>query len=210
MNGPLDSSDVQRLPLPARPHRPLRLALLSKLMVAMSSFWTLTPRRMKPCRSRSVEWTAQAKGLILTECDVDFGELGGHAGSALRTHQRQGAPLRSRDERVSELTGAVSAPARPSRVKDRATPRFRRTATSIRARDIPKLCRMLCSRALIVVEQASKPRTTNHQPYSVLGGSVRHDQHIAETLVIALLMKMRTVFSNRTAQHSLPNRDQPR
>src|SRR5450631_1907017 len=77
-------------------------------------------------------------------------------------------------------------------------------------RDVPKLCRMLRSRSLIVIEQFSKSRTTNHRSSSVLGGSVRHDQHIAEALVISLSMKVCTVFSKGTAQHSLPNRDQPR
>jgi hypothetical protein len=33
----------------------------------------------------------------------------------------------------------------------------------------------------------------------MLGGGVRHDEHIAEPLVIALSMKMRTVFSKGTA-----------
>jgi len=77
-------------------------------------------------------------------------------------------------------------------------------------RDVPKLCRMLCSRALIVIEQSSKSSTTYNRCSSLLGGRGRHDQHIAETLVIALSMKMRTVFSKGTAQHSLPDRDQPR
>jgi len=45
---------------------------------------------------------------------------------------------------------------------------------------------------------------TNHRSSSTVGEGIRHDQYIAEALVIALLMKMRTVFSQRTAQHSLP------
>jgi len=44
----------------------------------------------------------------------------------------------------------------------------------------------------------------------MLGGGVRHDQHIAEALVIALLMKMDAVFSKRTVQHPLPDRNQLR
>jgi hypothetical protein len=42
------------------------------------------------------------------------------------------------------------------------------------------------------------------------GRGVGHYQHIAEALVIALSMKMRTVFSKGTAQHWLPNRNQLR
>jgi hypothetical protein len=77
-------------------------------------------------------------------------------------------------------------------------------------RDAPKLCRMLCSHSLIVIEQSSKSSTPNNRCSSLPGGGVRHDQDIAETLVIALSMKMRTVFSKGTAQHSLPNRNQLR
>lgn len=72
------------------------------------------------------------------------------------------------------------------------------------ARDVPKLCRPPCSRSLAVIEQSCKPSTANHRSSSMVGRGVRHDQHIAEALVGALLMKMGTVFSKRTAQHPLP------
>ena len=88
----------------------------------------------------------------------------------------------------------MSEKIRPQHVERKAILYVRQSS-----RDIPKLYQLLGGRSLIVIEQSSKPSTTNHRSSSMLGGGVRHDQHIAETLVIALLMKMRTVFSKRTA-----------
>jgi hypothetical protein len=78
------------------------------------------------------------------------------------------------------------------------------------SRDIPKLRQLLRNRSLIVIEQSSKPGATNDRSSSMLGGGIGDDQHIVEALVIALLMKMRTVLSQRTAQHPLPDRNDPR
>jgi hypothetical protein len=41
-------------------------------------------------------------------------------------------------------------------------------------------------------------------------GCAAHDQRIAETLVVAYVMKVGTVFPERIAKHSLPHRDQLR
>ena len=68
--------------------------------------------------------------------------------------------------------------------------------------DVPKLSRKLRGRPFVEIEQPSKPSTTNHWSSSMLGGGVRHYQHINETLVIALLMKMHTY--SRSAGRSIP------
>lgn len=65
-------------------------------------------------------------------------------------------------------------------------------------RDVQKLYRLLCGSSLVVIEQSSKSRATNHGSFSTLRGRARHDQHIAYTLVVPLVVKMGAVFSQRT------------
>lgn len=81
---------------------------------------------------------------------------------------------------------------------------------SIEARNVQLLCRRLCSSSLIVFEQSTKPGTAQQRLLSMRRRRKRHDQHVAEALLIALVMKMGPVFPERMPQHPLPDRDQPR
>jgi hypothetical protein len=69
---------------------------------------------------------------------------------------------------------------------------------------------MLCGGSPIEIEQSTKPLTANQRSLSIRRRGARHDEHIAEALVVALLMKMGAVFSKRAPQRPLPNRNQPR
>jgi len=66
---------------------------------------------------------------------------------------------------------------------------------------------LLCASLFIAIEQSSKPSTTNHRSSSMLRGRERHDQHIVEALVVALLMKTGAALSKSTPLHSPPDRD---
>jgi hypothetical protein len=50
----------------------------------------------------------------------------------------------------------------------------------------------------MVIEQSTKPSTTNQRPSSMLCGAAWQDQYIAEASVVALRMQMAAEFTKRT------------
>ncbi len=78
------------------------------------------------------------------------------------------------------------------------------------SRNVRKLDRLLRGSSFIVIQQSTKPKTTHQRSVSMRRRGARHDQHIADALVVALVMKMGAVFSQHAPQHPLPDRDQPR
>ena len=78
-----------------------------------------------------------------------------------------------------------------------------------RARTVQNL-RTSFGTSFVVIQDATESRATTDGSTLTLDDCARHDQHIAKALVIALLMKMRGVFTESMPQHPLPYRDQPR
>ena len=62
----------------------------------------------------------------------------------------------------------------------------------------------------VVIEQPAYASSTDHRSVSTRKGCAAHDQRIAETLVVALVMTVGTVFLERIAKHPVPHRDQDR
>jgi len=62
----------------------------------------------------------------------------------------------------------------------------------------------------VVVEQPAHARSTDYWTVPTRNACAAKDQRIAETLVVALVMKVGTEFSERNTKHPLPLREQLR
>ena len=67
-----------------------------------------------------------------------------------------------------------------------------------------------CGKSFVVIQDATKSRAATDGSIMALDDRTRRDQRIAQPLMIALEMMMRDILTQRTTQHPLPDRNQPR